>query len=371
MFARAISQFIDKIPNEFMCTSMMPRERWDAILERKQLDRPPLDYWATDEVTTKLMKYLKVDTLRALYEKLEIDVPFKVEPQYTGPQLSPDEDVFGCRFRDVDYGTGSYRECIYHPLADYKSVEEIEKNYSWPEIEDYDFTIIKDQIVDWYDFPISGGGSEPFLDYKNLRGQRQGYVDLFRYPEIVDYCLDKMFDFCYEYTRRIYREIPGVVTFSYVAEDFGSQNGLLMSPKTIKDVFLPRMKMMMDLAHRNGVFVFFHSDGAIREIIPALIEIGIDILNPIQWRCSDMDRSELKEKFGNKVVFHGAVDNQITLPFGTVEEVRNEVRYNFEILGQGGGYILAPCHNIQPITPVENIIAMYKEALLLSSHTRT
>ena len=110
----------------------MPRERWDAILERKQSDRPPLDYWATDEVTTKLMKYLKVDTLRALYEKLEIDVPFKVEPQYTGPPLSPDEDVFGCKFRDVDYGTGSYRECIYHPLADYKSVEEIEKNYSWP-----------------------------------------------------------------------------------------------------------------------------------------------------------------------------------------------------------------------------------------------
>lgn len=339
-----------------------PRERWTAILERKQTDRPPIDYWATDEVTDRLMKHFKADSLRELYKKLEIDVPFKIEPEYVGKPLPPDEDVFGCKYRDVDYGTGSYRECVSHPLAEYKTVEEVEANYAWPDINDYDFTTIKDQVIGWHDYPISGGGSEPFLDYKNLRGQQQGYIDLFRYPDIAEYCLDRLFDFRYEYTRRIYREIPGRVTFSYVAEDFGAQNGLLISPSMIREIFLPRMKRMNDLAHRNGVYVFFHSDGAINQIIPDMIGIGIDILNPIQWRCRDMDRAQLKRDYGDKVIFHGAMDNQQTLPFGSTEDVRAEVRENIDTLGRSGGYILAPCHNIQPITPTGNILAMYHEA---------
>ena len=338
-----------------------PRERWEAILEGRQPDRAPIDYWATDEVTDRLMKHLKAATLRDLYEKLGIDVPFKVEPEYVGQTILPDEDVFGCKYRDVDYGTGAYRECVSHPLAGYKTVEEIEANYTWPDINDYDFTTIKDQIVGWNDYPISGGGSEPFLDYKNLRGQQQGYVDLFRYPEIANYCLDRLFDFRHEYTRRIYREIPGRVTFSYVAEDFGAQNGLLISPGMIREIFLPRMKKMNDLAHKNGVHVFFHSDGAINQIIPDMIGIGIDILNPIQWRCRDMDRAMLKAEYGDKVILHGAMDNQQTMPFGSTVDVRAEVRENINTLGPSG-YILAPCHNIQPITPTENILVMYHEA---------
>ena len=347
-----------------MADDATPRERWTAILEGKQSDRPPMDYWATDEVTDKLMRHLKATSLRDLYQKLEIDVPIKVEPKYVGPPIPPDEDVFGCKYRDVDYGTGSYRECITHPLSGYRTVEEIEANYTWPDIDDYDFSTIKENVADWHDYPISGGGSEPFLDYKNLRGQQQGYIDLFRYPEIAEHCLDKMFDFRHEYTRRIYREIPGEVTFSYVAEDFGAQNGLLMSPKMIRDIFLPRMKRMNDLTHSNGVHVFFHSDGAIKEIIPDMIQIGIDILNPIQWRCKDMDRAELKKEYGDKVILHGAMDNQQTLPFGSTADVRAEVRENIASLGPDG-YILAPCHNIQPITPIENILAMYNEALKL------
>lgn len=124
---------------------------------------------------------------------------------------------------------------------------------------------------------------------------------------------------------------------------------------------------MMRLAHENGVYVFFHSDGAIRDIIPDMIEIGIDILNPIQWRSKGMEREKLKQEFGERVVFHGGVDNQQTLPFGSVEDVNKEVDDNFSMLGSEGGYILAPCHNIQPITPVTNIIAMYERGLLRAS----
>jgi uroporphyrinogen decarboxylase len=350
--------------SDIMADNVTPRERWIAILEGKQVDRPPLDYWGTDEVTDKLMRHLKVSTLREVYEKLEIDPPFKVEPAYIGPQLPDNEDIFGCGYRNVDYGSGVYRECVYHPLAEYNTVEEIETNYSWPDIDDFDFTTIKEQAEQWRDYPIKGGGSEPFLDYKNLRGQKQGYIDLFRYSEIVEYCLEKLFDFCYEYTRKIYKEIPGKVTLSYVSEDFGSQNGLLISPRMIRMFFLPRMKRMMDLAHKNGVYVFFHSDGAIREIIPDFIKAGIDILNPIQWRSKGMDRFELKRDFGDKVILHGAMDNQYTLPFGTVSDVRREVLENLNILGERGGYILAPCHNIQPITPIQNILVMYEEAII-------
>ncbi|MBS3762632.1 MAG: uroporphyrinogen-III decarboxylase-like protein, partial [Planctomycetes bacterium] len=125
---------------------------------------------------------------------------------------------------------------------------------------------------------------------------------------------------------------------------------------------LPRMKRMMDLAHENGAYVFHHSDGSIRNILPDMIEAGIDVLNPIQWRCEGMERERLKRDFGDDLVFHGAMDNQYTLAFGSVEEVQQEAKDNIRILGEGGGYILAPCHNIQSVSPPENVVAMYENA---------
>jgi uroporphyrinogen decarboxylase len=134
----------------------------------------------------------------------------------------------------------------------------------------------------------------------------------------------------------------------------------MYSLRHIREYFLPRMKKMMKLVHDGGAFVMTHSDGAVRKVIPDLIEIGMDVLNPTQWRCTGMDREGLKRDFGNKIIFHGAMDNQQTLPFGSAEEVRQEVLDNLRILGTGGGYILAPCHNLQGITPLENILAMYE-----------
>jgi uroporphyrinogen decarboxylase len=91
-----------------------------------------------------------------------------------------------------------------------------------------------------------------------------------------------------------------------------------------------------------------------------MIEAGIDLLNPIQWRSRGMEREGLKADLGAKLIFHGAMDNQYTLPFGTVSEVRQEAADNLRILGEGGGYVLAPCHNLQPVTPPENVVAMYE-----------
>ncbi|MCD6378051.1 MAG: uroporphyrinogen-III decarboxylase-like protein [Planctomycetes bacterium] len=337
-----------------------------------------MDYWATPEATRKLMDYLGCKDEESLYEILHIDRVITVHPKYVGPPLADGSDgstidlvtgttwtpgagadIYGNRFRDVEYDGGVYLECIYHALAQYNSVDEIEDKYTWPSLDDWDYSVIPEQIKGHEDLPIKGGGSEPFLVYKYLRGDEQAFIDLIENPEMVHYCLDKLYGLCYENTRRIYEQIPGKVMITYVAEDLGSQDGLLYSPDQIREFFIPRMKRMIDLAHQAGAFVFHHSDGAIREILPDMIEAGIDVLNPIQWRCAGMDREGLKRDFGDKIIFHGGVDNQKTLPFGTVEDVRKEVIDNINILGKEG-YILAPCHNIQVNTPPENVVAMYQ-----------
>ena len=137
-----------------------------------------------------------------------------------------------------------------------------------------------------------------------------------------------------------------------------------MSPKLFRRFLRPTLRRMIDLAHGHGVRVFHHDDGAIRPLIPDLLDIGIDVLNPIQWRCRGMDRAGLARDFGSRVVFHGGVDNQQTLPFGSPADVRREVQENLALFSAGRcackGYIVAPCHNIQANTPTENIVALYE-----------
>ncbi len=340
--------------------SMTPKERWLAVLARDTPDRLPMDYWATPEATRIVMRHLGVATEREMFDRLHIDYLVNVGPRYVGPPLAPGTDIYGVQHRDVDYGTGLYSESISHPLATYTSIEEIEAAFTWPTADWFDYSVIPQQVRGQEDHAVRGGGSEPFLTYCTLRGLEQAYMDLAINPDIVAYCLDKLFDFAYENTTRIYEAIPGKVNVSYVAEDMGSQESLLFSPRQIRTFLIPRMKRMIDLAHSAGAYVFFHSDGAVRKIIPDMIAAGIDVLNPIQWRCAGMEREGLKRDFGSQIVFHGGVDNQQTLPFGSVDDVSDEVVANIEILGKGGGYIIAPCHNIQANTPPENVVTMYE-----------
>ena len=345
--------------------TMTPRERWLAVLSRERPDRVPMDYWATGEATQNLMRYLGCATRQEMLQRLHVDQVIWAFPLYVGPPIPPGEDMFGCRHELADYGTGVYLECVYHPLAPYESVEEIERHHTWPSADWFDYSTLAEQIRGWEEYPTSAGGSEPFLIYKSLRGQERAFMDMIEHPDIVHYCLDKLFDLSYEISQRIYEQIPGQVTLSYVAEDMGGQEGLMYSPEHIRTFLLPRMKRIIDLAHEAGAHVFHHNDGAIRKVLPEMIQLGIDILNPIQWRCKGMEREALKRDFGQDVVFHGGMDNQHTLVFGSVDEVRQEVRDNLRILGEGGGYILAPCHNIQAVSPPENIVAMYEEGYAL------
>jgi len=364
---------------------MNSRERWLALLQGKTADKVPMDYWATEEATQKFLRHFDLDSIFELYEEFDLDPLISLTPDYRGPTINGEkpivpeglglypefplesgrkEDFLGVKYKKSEYQGGVYWEPIHHPLAEFKSVKEIEENYDrWPKTEWFDYSGTKKKVEKYRDYPLMGGGSEPFLTYRYLRGREQAFKDLILNQEMVKFVLDKLFGFCRRNTERILGEGHGEITLSAVAEDLGAQTNLLYSRDQIKEFFLPHMSEMADLIHRCDAYVFCHSDGAIRKIIPDLIEIGIDVLNPIQWRSTGMDRKKLSEDFGEQVVFHGGVDNQFTLPFGSSEEVRQEVRENIQTLGKDGTYILAPCHNMQVNTPPENVMAMYEEGL--------
>lgn len=341
---------------------MTTRERWLATLNHQTADRMPVDYRATSEATQKLLDHLQLANLGEVHQRLHIDPVLDVGPRYVGPPIPEDHDVFGIRYQMTDYGAGAYRDPIHHPLAECKTIAEIEAGYRWPKHDWWDYSEIPQQIAGKEDMVIRGGGSEPYATYKWLRGTQQGYLDLIENPEMVHHCLGKLYDICYHQTLRIYEAVPGKVIWTWVAEDVGSQESLLFSMDHIREFFNPHFKRMIDLVHSAGAFVFHHSDGAVRDNIPNMIELGIDVLDPVQWRARGMDREGLKRDFGDKLVFHAAMDNQQTLAFGSVEEVRQEVADNIRILGEGGGYILGPCHNIQAVSPPENVVAMYDAA---------
>jgi uroporphyrinogen-III decarboxylase len=146
--------------------------------------------------------------------------------------------------------------------------------------------------------------------------------------------------------------------------DFGAQNGPFISPRIYRDLFLPFHKILNDWVHQHTFWkTFIHSCGSVRALVEDFIAAGFDILNPVQCSAANMDPTELKTKFGDRITFWGGgVDTQRTLPFGTREDVRNEVRERLRAFGPGGGFVFNGVHNIQSLVPVENVIEMYKTA---------
>jgi uroporphyrinogen decarboxylase len=343
--------------------AMTPRERWLALLAGEKPDRIPCDYWATAEVTARLCRDLGCADAEALYRKLHIDALRHVGPPQT-VQHHPDDpqaNVWGVRHRVVDYGGGTYEENASQPLAAARTVEDVHA-FQWPNPDAHDFEAFRDQVRRLPgDRAVRCGGYEPFLLYCAMRGMEQAYMDLVAEPDIADAILGHLFDYHYRLNERMFQIARGRIDLTYVAEDLGGQTGLLMGLEQIRRFLLPNQKRMADLARSFGVHIFYHTDGAARAVIPDLIRVtGIEILNPIQWRCPGMDREGLVRDFGKQVVFHGAVDNQQTLAFGTPADVRQEVLDNLRIFSPPARWICAPCHNIQTVSPTENIVTMYE-----------
>lgn len=333
-----------------------------ALLAGRTPDRIPTDYTATPEVTARLLRELDCPDERSLWEKLHIDGRVEVAPRWKLPHHpdDPEADQWGVRYRQVDYGTGSYEEACHHPLAAAQSVADIDR-HRWPDPDDFDYSAVT-KAVESADgiYPIHGGWFEPFLFYAYLRGLEQAFEDLLLEPEIADAILAQLFEFSHEYHRRLFEAGRGRIDTTWVAEDLGSQTGPLMGLETYRRFLLPNQIRMADLARSHGVHVMYHTDGAAREFIPDLIDkVGIEVLNPIQWRCTGMERETLVRDFGDRIIFHGSIENQQVLPFGSPEDVAREVTDSTRIY-RDARWICAPCHRLQPVTPTENILALYE-----------
>jgi len=343
--------------------AMTPRERWVALFNRQQPDRLVCDYWGTDEITRRLQADLGCKDYDALMIKLGVDRPGSAWPK---PKIAhhpddPQADMWGIRHTNINYGTGEYNEASHGPLTDMTTVEEIDA-YHWPSVDNLDFSHIREQAASQPDRFVQGGGYEPFLLYCSMRGMEQAYEDMLVNPEICESILSHIFDFHYEMNRRIFEAGHGKIDMMYMAEDLGGQTGPLFSLEVYRKFLRPKQKKMADLAKSYGIKIFYHTDGAARTFLLDLIDVvGIDLLNPIQWRCPGMEIEGLVRDFGKKVIFHSAIDNQQTLPFGTVDDVKTQVRECAELF-KGHRWICGPCHNLQPVTPTANVVAMYEAA---------
>jgi uroporphyrinogen decarboxylase len=341
---------------------MTPRDRWLAILNGERPDRIPTDYWATDEVTRRLLQELNCADKEALYTKLNIDGLYQVDVprKFPGHPDFPGADMWGVQKKLVEYDGGTYEESVSHPLEGAQTVEDIHV-YPWPSPDDVDFEAVRHQLRNAPSHRLVRCGEfEPFLIYCAMRGMEQSFMDLLSDPDLADAILGHLFDYHYRLNERFFELGKGKIDMMYVAEDLGAQSSLLMGLDQIDRHILPNQKKMADLARSFGIHIFYHTDGSARDVIPRLLDVtGIEVLNPIQWRCPGMEREGLVRDFGKRVIFHGAMDNQHTLPFGTVEDVRAEVLDNIRIFS-GARWICAPCHNLQPVTPTANIVAMYQ-----------
>lgn len=265
--------------------------------------------------------------------------------------------------RKVSYGKGAYWETSRYPLANAQSCGDI-LNHSCPDPGCWDYASVPDQIAK-YDSGgevwIGTGSGSYFERAWGLRGMENFLIDLATDPEFACTLLDRLDEFYMKHTERIMQAADGRIDMLYTADDIGTQIGLMISLDMWRKYIMPRQAAFNDHFKRKyGVKIFYHSCGAIEPLIPYLIEIGVDILNPLQFSASGMDAVEIKRKYGGRLTFHGGIDVQTTLATGSIDEILAEVDERLSVLAEGEGYILAPAHSIQTDTSAEKIIAMFE-----------
>jgi len=204
----------------------------------------------------------------------------------------------------------------------------------------------------------------PWLKHpKGIRDVEEWYISTVTRRDYIYEVFEQQCEIALVNLERIYQAVGDRVTAVFVTgTDFGMQTGPFISPKTYRQLYQPFHKRVNDWVHGHTFWkTFIHSCGSVMVLIEDFIEAGFDILNPVQCSAADMDPSELKRKFGRRITFWGGgVDTQRTLPFGTPQKVCSEVRERIRIFGPGGGFVFNTIHNVQPQTPVENLLAMFE-----------
>ena len=347
-----------------MKPQMTPRERILAAINHQPTDRIPLDYWGVSEITQKLFDHFNVHDMLGLAKAMELDMIMWAGPTMTAPGRHGDWNV-QMKTIPLPDGSGFYDEPVAHPLANYETIDEIEANYTWPTTDMYDYSTIKQRCQELHKegYAVSSGYISLSYFYEMIRGGEQMLLDLAAEPEIAEHIISRINEFAHAHVRKILEAADGLIDITQVTDDFGWQQGLRMSPAMIDGYFGKYYDKNTTLAEEFNAKVFHHDDGAIMELIPWLIEKRCKILNPLQWHLPGWDLSKLKSEHGCDLCFHGGIDNQEIMPFKGPKEVAEEVRTCIDILySDNTGYILAPCHNIQACTPLENVLTMYETA---------
>ena len=356
---------------------MTSKERFMVVCEHRNPDRIPIDYMATAQADKKLKKYYGISSERDLLNKLGCDFYYLSVRDisqnetflsiYRGPELDCTEAErtcpFGIRYRRTSYDWKfGADEAIRGPLQNATLPEDILK-HPLPRPEWFDMEALSPECEEYADKVVICGFWTAILgNAYRMHGFENFLLNLAANEMLIKTLVDRLTDFYLELNDRLFSALKGKVQIFFMGNDFGTQNGLLFSREMWLDYYFDNYKKLIDLAHSHNLKVMAHSCGAISEILGDMIEAGVDIIDPVQTTADNMNPAALKEKFGDKIVFHGAIDTQQVLPMETPEGVYRHAVDTMHILGKHGGYIFASCNNIQSDTPVENIDAMYHAA---------
>lgn len=381
-----------------MKTHMTHRERVMHAVALKEPDTVPLDLGGHINSSIhrsayiQLKKHLRMDTsekakiINRMMQDVAVEEPvlqaldidtrgvFQGSASYTG---TVDEktgiwtDEWGVEWTMPEHE--HYYELKRSPLSGEITVGDIAR-YHWPESDDPGIArgaqAQVDRLRNTGDFALVLNLPSMFVHQSQyMRGFADWYLDLAAEPTIVEALFDAVLEVKMGYAKQLLNAVGSQVDIVMTADDMGTQKALQFSPEHYRRFFKPRNAKYIEMIRKvTDAPVLLHTCGSVYEIIDDLIEIGVQILNPVQTYAAQMDPGLLKKHFGKKIAFWGAVDIQHVLPFGTVQDVRDEVSRLFETLGNGGGWIMSACHNIQPEVPPENIMAMYKAGRDLCSY---
>ncbi len=367
--------------------AMGHRERVNAALAHQQPDRVPIDLGSTRDSSIviegyeALKRYLNIEGENVLISRMMrvVDVDERIlqaldiDTRGIFPAAPPDVLLDERTYRDewgverVNPPGSYYYDEISFPLAGAITVQDI-ANYPWPDPHDpvrrRGLKTRLRQIREETDCAVVLNLPSGFVHTSQyLRGFEDWYIDLAADKKLAAALYDAVLEVSLAMCREILDEVGDDVDVLMASDDLGLQNGLMMSPEVYRELIKPRHATYFRLMHdMSPGKVFFHTCGSVAAIIDDLIDIGVDVLHPVQVSAAGMDPATLKRRYGDRLAFWGAIDTQQVLPLGSEEQVAAEVERRIEELGEGGGYLLGAVHNIQPDVSVENILTMYRHA---------
>jgi len=351
------------------------KERVNCSLAHQQPDRVPIDYQARDEITAALKQRLGLPSDEALHVALGVDLR-AVGPTFKGgaaplayadPTVQVTEagihrDIWGVGFVPNQTAAGFYMDLAENPLAELDSIGALDE-YPWPTADLWDYSRVAEQARRLSQYHVRVHSRGIFEISWFLRGFNGFLFDLAARPDLAARLMDFVQAYLMERTRRILGAAGGLVDIVEYNDDVASQKGLFISPAMWREHLKPRMAEFIRMCKGYGVAIRYHCCGGLRHIIPDLIEIGVDVLNPTQTLAAGMEPEALQCDFGEAITFDGGIDTQDLMPHATADQVRAETRRMIDLMGRNGGYILGPAHAFQADVPLDNVIAVYETAL--------